>query len=160
MDNCCLTADHIEILGTFAQNQKTLQFVSLNSNPNEMQNFHLLLLNTNVLVLSLKFCEITCTGIQNIANVLSENCIHPLLHLNLASNYLFDKGMQYVANILRINRNILSINLTDNKIRTNGLSMLLQPLTKFRLRQDEIQIRRKFKFEYYKKTVSLSSMIY
>lgn len=91
---------------------------------------------------------------QKISKVLFDDFYHPLIHLNLASNCLYDEGIQYVAKILRINRKIISLNMTDNKIRSEGLQNLLEPLIKFQLRQEEIVIRRRIKFNYYKKTVS------
>lgn len=106
------------------------------------------------MVLSLKFCGIDAEGMEKIANILYSNVNHPLMYLNLASNCLCDDGMKYVAKMLRINRSVKSLNLADNKIRHTGLRVLLEPLSKFKLYQKEIVIRRKIKFDYYKKMVS------
>lgn len=157
MENCNLTGEHIEILCNFIQLVPTLQYVSVNGNPNDKQNHHLLLWKTSVNVLSLKFCGINEEGMANICKVLYDNVNHPLVHLNLTTNSLYDKGMEHLANILRINRNIKSLNLTDNKIRSRGLQLLLEPLKKFPLSPEELMIRRKLKFDYYKKKVSYIS---
>lgn len=154
LENCNLTVEHIELLTTFAQNTTSLQYISLNGNPIEDQIHYLLLIDTGVMVLSLTFCGINAQGMEKIANILYNNVNHPLMYLNLASNCLLDGSMKYVAKMLRINRTIKSLNLADNKIRHTGLQMLLEPLAKFKLLQKEIVIKRRIKFDYYKKLVS------
>lgn len=152
LENCYLTATHVEILAQFCENLP-LQNVSLNGNPNDTQNHYMLLL-PKITIFSLAFCKINPDGMRQIAEILINNRNHPLVHLNLASNCLFDDGMKYVAEILRINRNIISLNLADNKIRTDGLKYLLEPLNKFLLHNNERILRRKYKMEYYQKKVS------
>lgn len=149
LENCNLTANHIELVSNFVQTLPLLHYLSVNGNPNNEQNHHLLLSSTTLHVLSLKFCGINLEGIKNLSNSLCNN-MRSLIHINLASNALFDDGMDYIANILRINRTIVSLNLADNKIKSQGFQKLLEPLTKFQLRQTEQYIKRKIMFEYYK----------
>nr|XP_023030266.1 uncharacterized protein LOC111518143 isoform X1 [Leptinotarsa decemlineata] len=152
-ENCGLTAEKIELLANLIESQRLVQHLSLNGNPNREQNFYILLKDTKLVSLSLKLCGINLDGIRMICEELSKPLDNPLLHLNLASNNLYDEGMEYVAKFLRINRVLLSLNLADNKIRNKGLQLVINTLQKFCLNQDEIVIRRRIKFEKMRKNM-------
>ncbi|XP_074035691.1 uncharacterized protein isoform X3 [Leptinotarsa decemlineata] len=107
-ENCGLTAEKIELLADLIESQRLVQHLSVNGNPNREQNFYILLKDTKLVSLSLKLCGINLDGIRMICEELSKPLDNPLLHLNLASNNLYDEGMEYVAKFLRINRKILS----------------------------------------------------
>lgn len=77
-----------------------------------------------------------------------------LKHLNLASNSLSDEGAELVADFLRINRSLISLNLSDNKIRNKGCISLMAPLRPFKMEENEIIIRRTIIFNCLKQTVS------
>ncbi|XP_050510306.1 leucine-rich repeat-containing protein 71-like [Diabrotica virgifera virgifera] len=152
---CNLQAKHIEqiaeLLTVFFINVKE---VSVNGNPIPEQNFYLLL-KQELTSLSLKYCSINIDGMKQISEELYKPYVNPLLHLNLATNALYDESLYYVARILRMNRKLKSLNLADNKITERGIRLLLEPLQKFELNEDELIERRKIRFEYHKKMIDV-----
>ncbi|KAG5899877.1 hypothetical protein JTB14_012340 [Gonioctena quinquepunctata] len=154
LENCNLTADQVELLADLISSYRSVRDLSVNGNPNEKQNFNLLLKDTKLMALSLKFCGIGVEGIRKISGELCTPLGNDLLHLNLASNDLMNEGVEYLAKILRINRMLISLNLADNKIRKEGCATLMKPLQKFSLTHDEIVIRRRIKFKLQKKSLS------
>lgn len=153
LENCNLTAAHIEALNNFLTNNFLMEELDVCSNPNKEQNHHLLLHNTKISILSLKFCDINYEGMEKISEELCNEVTY-LKHLNLASNSLYDEGVEYVAKFLRVNRTLISLNLSDNKIRNKGCFFLMEPLRIFKMHEDEITIRRTILFNSIKYNVS------
>ncbi|CAH1988556.1 unnamed protein product [Acanthoscelides obtectus] len=128
--------------------------LSLNGNKiDKHQNFHLLLEQPQLKSLSLKYCFIKPEGMKNIADKLTKP-LHSLLILNLASNMLYDDGAEHVARMLRSNRSIMSLNLSDNKITNKGCKAVMLSLTEFELSPDEICFKRKRNFEKLKNALN------
>ncbi|XP_072391696.1 NACHT, LRR and PYD domains-containing protein 13-like isoform X2 [Diabrotica undecimpunctata] len=151
---CNLKAKHIEQIAELLTLLYTVKEVSVNGNPIPEQNFYLLL-KQELASLSLKHCSINIDGMKQISEELYKPDTNPLLHLNLATNALYDESVCYVAKILRMNRKLLSLNLADNKITENGIRLLLEPLKKFELNEDELIQRRKIRFDYHKKMIDV-----
>lgn len=91
---------------------------------------------------SMAHCQINDRGMKLIEKQLSVFDEQPIYTLNLASNYISDEGAHAAANILRINRMLMSLNLADNWIADEGCIYLSSVLGKFALEHDEIVVRR------------------
>ncbi|KAJ8934601.1 hypothetical protein NQ318_002945 [Aromia moschata] len=150
---CNMTAEHVEMLSDILASNDTITELSVNGNPVPEQNFHLLLRGTKLLSLSLKCCCVDRLGMERIAGELSRPFDCPLLHLNLASNRLFDEGAASAAALLRANRTLLSLNLSDNKIYDGGCRQLTQPLQHFPLDHCEIVERRRIRYALLRRNV-------
>lgn len=123
---------------------ETITEVSVNGNPNKYQNFHLLLKDTKLSFLSLRFCKIDADGMKKIADRINSYLPEAgLIHLNVSSNFLGDEGAEYIADALRANRTLLVLNLADNQITDKGCEKIITVLQRFPLNQSEIKLRRK-----------------
>ncbi|XP_048518111.1 uncharacterized protein LOC109543517 [Dendroctonus ponderosae] len=151
LDYCNLTSEHILILKQHLSRQKTLSELNLTGNPHGHRSFHRLL-RCGLKVLILKFCNIAEKGLRKMA---SEYLNHPyeppgLLHLDLSHNPVFDEGCKYIASILKCDRTLRSLNLTDCKIRDSGLELIALSFRTFALSDDEICVRRKIRLDYFR----------
>lgn len=133
------------------QKHQNITEISANGNPNKYQNHYLLLQQTNLTSLSLRFCKINENGAAKLAEELKIPYGHTLTHLNLSSNFLGDEGLKYIADFLRINRCLLYLNLADNFITDKGCIKLMEVLHKFPLTHEEIVIRRERLFDYHRR---------
>lgn len=130
----------------------TITEVSANGNPNKTQNFDLLLEETKLHSLSLRFCGINAEGAKNIAQRLHSFSTEIFLtQLNLSSNFLGDEGAAEIAKSLRVNRTLLILNLADNQITDKGCEKIAETLQSFPLTAAEIKMRRARIFEFYKR---------
>lgn len=111
----------------------------------------MLLQQTNLTSLSLRFCKINENGAAKLADELKTPYGHTLTYLNLSSNFLEDEGVKYIADFLRINRSLLYLNLADNFISDKGCIMLMEVLQKFPLTHEEIVVRRARLFDYHRR---------
>ncbi|CAF1008730.1 unnamed protein product [Adineta steineri] len=125
---------------------KNLKTVSLDGNPLAAEYFHILIekFDSKIVHLSLRFCKITDTGAERLANALgnmsSQNW--KLLTLTLTGNQIGDNGAKSFANALRYNRTLISLNLSSNFITDVGACTLALVLRKIVLTQEEIVRRR------------------
>lgn len=142
LEFCNLTSKEIHVLQLLLQKNPTITELSINGNPNKVQNHHLLLQQAHLIHLSMRFCQINQHGASKIADELKFAFGQSLSHLNLSSNFLYDEGAQYMADFLRVNRNLVGLNLADNFITDKGCMALMEVLQKFPLRHDEIVLRR------------------
>lgn len=151
LDFCNLYSQEIQILQKILQKHHTITEISINGNPNQYQNYNLLLQQTNLTSLSLRFCKINKIGAAKFAEELKIPYGHTLTHLNLSSNFLGDEGVKYIADFLRINRSLLYLNLADNFITDKGCMTLMEVLQKFPLTHEEIVVRRARLFDFYRR---------
>lgn len=133
----------------------TITEVSVDGNPNKYQNFYLLLKDTKLLNLSLRFCAIDKNGAKKIADRINTFAPQTLVRLNLSSNFLGDEGVALIADALRANRTLLILNLADNQITDRGCEKLAQVLQMFPLNEAEVKSRRKRIFAYLKRKQEL-----
>ncbi|XP_050297330.1 uncharacterized protein LOC126736816 [Anthonomus grandis grandis] len=161
LDYCNLKASNLTTLQDSLNSKKTITELSICGNPNREQNFFCLL-HCGLKVLNLRFCQINVEGLKNLARAYLNTppYISSLIHLDLSHNMVFDEGCTYIANILRCDRNLLSINLTDCKIGDEGLKTLLSSFVEFSLNLDELYFRRKIRMEYYKLTSNLKLPVF
>lgn len=128
----------------------------MDGNPNMVQNFDLLLKDTKLRKLSLRFCGISEDGAKSIAQRI--NFFAPelqLMHLNLSSNFLGDEGVASIARSLRVNRSLSILNLADNQITDKGCERIVESLQSFALKLFEIRLRRMRIYDYYKRKQEL-----
>lgn len=126
----------------------TITEVSVDGNPNDYQNFYVLLKDTKLLSLSLRFCGIDKIGARKIADRINSFSPQTLMRLNLSSNALGDEGLAYIMNALRVNRSLLFLNVADNQITDSGCEVIAEVLQKFPLNESEVRLRRKRIFAY------------
>lgn len=120
----------------------------MDGNPIKRQNYYLLLKNTKLVSLSLKFCKIDDVGVTRISNCLHFPEASALIILDLASNFIEDDGCQSIANALRTNRSLTHLSLANNFIDDRGCIVLMEVLKKFSLNHDEIYLRRRMNMDY------------
>ncbi|CAF3653656.1 unnamed protein product [Adineta steineri] len=128
------------------QGIKSLKSVSLDGNPLASEYFHLLIENddSKILNLSLRFCNITDTNAERLANALGNMSKQNwrLLTLNLSGNQIGDNGGKSFATALRYNRTLISLNLSSNFLTDKSGILLALVLRKIVLTQEEIVHRR------------------
>lgn len=146
-----MTATEIKILHLILKKNQTINELSINGNPNDSQNFYLLLKNTNVRSLSLRFCKIDEYGIAKIVEEMKLPYVQTLTHLNLSSNFISDEGARHIANGLRVNRCLKYLNLADCHISDVGCIAIMEVLQTFPLKLDELVFRRQKILAYYMK---------
>lgn len=134
----------------------TIIEVSVDGNPNKYQNFFLLLKETKLLTLSLRFCKIDPNGVKRIADCINSFSTYvTLTRLNLSSNFLGDEGVAHLATALRVNRSLLILNLADNQITDKGCEIIAETLQAFPLNESEIKVRRQRTFAYLRRKQEL-----
>lgn len=148
LDYCNLTCDHINLLEDTLKMTKTVKLLSLVGNC--CGNFYRLI-NCGLKVLSLKLCNIDHQELEQIALEYA-NLVEAatLIHLDLSVNPVFDEGCRYLAAILRCDRSLRSLNLTDCKITDKGVELLTSAFQPFTLNQKELAVRRRIRFDYYR----------
>lgn len=106
--------------------------LNLDNNPNVQENYFLLCTPaTNLRYLSLKMCKLSDKGIQKIVDELKFWDLpnnSKLIALNVADNDITDIGAKYIAAMLRTNRSLQSMVLTENKIQDDGAMLIIQEL--------------------------------
>lgn len=143
--NTGLTDETLTKLGNCLELTPSLKTLSLdgNSQVNE-QRFHIFLQKPGTLNLenlSLRHCGLNDVGALFIADCLKKN--DKLLTLNLSFNKLGDQGASHLINSLRFNRTLLSLNLSDNKLGDDVAKQLASVISTFPLTHDEVVSRRK-----------------
>ncbi|CAF4006952.1 unnamed protein product [Rotaria magnacalcarata] len=135
---------------------KNLKNISLDGNPIAAECFHLLIEkdDSKISQLSLRYCNITDTGVERIAralgNISRQNW--KLLTLNLSGNRIGDIGAQSLAAALRYNRTLISLNLSSNFINDKGALPLALVLRRIVLTPEEIIQRRRIILKRYAET--------
>lgn len=151
LDYCNLTCDHINLLEDGLKLNKTVKELSLVGNPTK--NFHRLI-GCGLKVLSLKLCNIDQHKLEQIAweyaNLGVRREAATLIHIDLSLNPVFDSGCRHLAAILRGDRTLRSLNLTDCKITDRGVETLTSCFRPFTLNQEELTLRRLIRFDYYR----------
>lgn len=147
MNNCNLTTTEIEALHSLLKTHPNIVNLNLDQNPMPEQIYGCLLEETNLKFLCLQQCKINENGI----NMLSKYMIYnqKLLVLDLSSNCIDDKSAEHLAAMLRQNRKLKSLLLTDNWITDVGCKSIMQALQKFALNKDETYVKRQLAFKYY-----------
>ncbi|KAF7270586.1 hypothetical protein GWI33_016477 [Rhynchophorus ferrugineus] len=149
LDFCDLSREQVEVLEETLKLQSSMRYLSLRGNPRCRDNAYLLV-NVGLKVLNLRMCQIDQHALKKVSDAfLSSSPDAGLLHLDLSSNQLFDGSCKYIASILRCDRGLLSLNVSDCKITDNGLAEILECFRRFELRDEELFLRRKLRLEYY-----------
>ncbi|XP_031344661.1 uncharacterized protein LOC116171803 isoform X1 [Photinus pyralis] len=148
LEYCGLKNTDIRTVKTIVQSYPNIQTLSVNGNPNPFQNFYILIKDTHLLYLSARFCQINDRGTKLIANQLKLPYDHPLRAIDLSSNFISDTGAEFLSEVLRVNRTLLSLNLADNWITDAGVHSVVNILGKFILTPDECVIRRRGVLNY------------
>lgn len=151
LDYCNLTCDDINLLEDTLKITKTVKLLSLVGNPG--RNFYRLI-GCGLKVLSLKLCNIDHQELKQIAleyaNLGVRREAATLIHLDLSLNPVFDEGCHHLSAILRCDRTLRSLNLTDCKITDKGVEMLASSFLPFTLNREELAVRRRIRFDYYR----------
>lgn len=146
-------------LKTILQKNRLITELSMDGNPNRFQNFYILLKDTQLEHLSMRFCQINDRGAKLIAAQLSAAFEQTLISIDLSSNFISDEGTASIAHALRINRVLLSLNLCNNWITDTGCASLLNILSIFTLNPEEIFIRRARIFNHLSERQNLVKLI-
>ncbi|XP_033098093.1 leucine-rich repeat-containing protein 71-like isoform X31 [Anneissia japonica] len=95
--------------------------------------------------LSLRNNGITDKGAAMIGKALStvKTCNKNLISLNLSGNKISDIGATSIAQGLRMNRALLSLSLANNNVSNEGAKRLAEVLSRFPLTHEEVVERRK-----------------
>lgn len=119
--------------------------VCLDDNYVRQGNYYVLLDElTSLKILSLCRCSINEIVCQNIIKRLEPGCPgRKLQSLSLSSNFIGDIGARKFGYLLRINRNLLHLNLADNGITNEGAAAILRTLKEFELNEHELLKRKK-----------------
>ncbi|KAM6168245.1 leucine-rich repeat-containing protein 71 [Erethizon dorsatum] len=128
----------------------TLRKVSLEGNPLPQQSYHkLMALDSTITHLSLRNNNINDHGAQLLGQALStlHGSNRTLVSLNLAFNYIGDKGAGHLADGLRLNRSLLWLSLAHNCIQDKGALRLAEVLRPFELTHPEVVERRRLLLE-------------
>lgn len=152
LEFCNLNANHIEALTEFLFPYDNITDISLNGNPNEEQNFHLIVMKPGLQHVSFKCCQLDDVGAKNISSILSNFENQTVLTLNLAYNHITDEGAEGFADMLRANRTLIYLNLADNYITDLGCILIVNVLQKFPLTHEEIVRRRRKNMERLRKS--------
>ncbi|KAK9708378.1 Leucine rich repeat [Popillia japonica] len=110
--------------------------------------YYILLRNTILTSLSLRYCQIDSEGATKIAAYLQYPSMLTLTALDLSCNFIADAGCNAIADALRTNRTLTHIALTSNQITNVGCIELMRVLQKFPLTHQEILIKRKLNMDY------------
>ncbi|XP_023569529.1 leucine-rich repeat-containing protein 71 isoform X3 [Octodon degus] len=128
----------------------TLRKVSLEGNPLPKQSYHkLMAMDSTIVHLSLRNNNIDDYGAQLLGQALStlHGSNRTLVSLNLAFNYIGDKGAGHLADGLRLNRSLLWLSLAHNHIQDKGALKLAEVLHPFELTHPEVVERRRLLLE-------------
>lgn len=127
--------------------------LSLNGNPNRNEfgkkSHHLLHRSTNLKVYSVQLCKLGPSVCQLFYNELHipDKYTRNLVSLNLGCNHLGDVGCAWIAQILRTNRALQALNISENGISETGLLGLLEVFSCFKLHLHETFQKRKLRFK-------------
>ncbi|XP_045460099.1 leucine-rich repeat-containing protein 71-like [Harmonia axyridis] len=146
-DTCFEEAD-TKLLTVFLKANPNVTDLNMNGNKYN-KNFKYLITETKLKYLSLKFCSINHENLAEFIEPLKNAYKIPLVHLNLSNNNIGDAGASVLADVLRVNRILISLNVAANNITDEGAKHILRSLRLFSLNQDEISIRRKIYYQYY-----------
>ncbi|KAF5277452.1 hypothetical protein FQR65_LT15989 [Abscondita terminalis] len=149
LEFCNLQNTDLRILKNVLIQNESIQTLSISGNPNLFQNFYILIKNTRLSQICLRLCHINDRGVELISRQL-KTIQHPLVFLDLSSNFISDDGVVPICEALRLNRSLLSLNLADNWITEVGCIAIVRVLQKFPLMYDEFLMRRRRIFELYK----------
>lgn len=144
--NTGLDDETLRMLSSVVSSCTNLRTLILDSNPVKSEAWHLLITeSSSVQNLSLRYCDITDFGAENLGRVLgtSEKQNQKLISLDLTGNKITDKGAEYLANGLRTNRTLLVLGLGGNLIGDAGAAKLAEVISRFQLTHEEIVERRK-----------------
>ncbi|XP_005411783.1 PREDICTED: leucine-rich repeat-containing protein 71 isoform X3 [Chinchilla lanigera] len=128
----------------------TLRKVSLEGNPLPKQSYHkLMAMDSTIAHLSLRNNNINDYGAQLLGQALStlHGSNRTLVSLNLAFNFIGDKGAGHLADGLRLNRSLLWLSLAHNRIQDKGALKLAEVLRPFELKHPEVVERRRLLLE-------------
>ncbi|XP_053615504.1 uncharacterized protein LOC128678174 [Plodia interpunctella] len=104
-------------------------------------------------ILSLKQCRINEMVCMEIAKRIDiGEAGSSLSVLDLASNQITDRGVWYIAEVLRRNRSLVYLNLSSNGITDCGLMYIMNHLKEFEMNPAEIRGRIKRRYEFIKKS--------
>lgn len=145
---CNLTVDQLKALKWILVKCDNITEVSLDGNPLNPQIYYILLRNTILTSLSLRYCQIDSEGATKIAAYLQYPSMLTLTALDLSCNFIADAGCNAIADALRTNRTLTHIALTSNQITNVGCIELMRVLQKFPLTHQEILIKRKLNMDY------------
>ncbi|XP_021191122.3 uncharacterized protein LOC110376836 [Helicoverpa armigera] len=110
-------------------------------------NYYILLENSSqVRYLSLNRCRINDDICKKIFSNLGigTQASQGLQCLELGSNEITDVGAKYIASVLRVNRYLLHLNLSGNKITDIGFIPILDSLMEFKLtREENMELKRR-----------------
>ena len=172
--NSGLTKEMIEALASFLPRCPRLKNLVLDGNAVPEQNFHVLINNSIPTIpaagsaagsggsggstsvedsvlekLSLRHCEIDDIGAERLGQALGglqkQNSV--LVSLDLGGNAITDIGAGAIAKGLRMNRALLSISLSCNRIGDAGAIELARVISQFPLQHVEIVQRRRLLME-------------
>lgn len=135
--------------------------VCLDDNYVSQGNYYIMLNElTSLRILSLCRCSINEVVCESIVRRLEPGRPGDKLQsLSLTTNYIGNKGARKFGDLLRRNRNLLHLNLSDNQITYTGAAAILESLKEFRLNEDEILKKKKNKLAYEKKKIRVYEMI-
>ncbi|XP_073423184.1 leucine-rich repeat-containing protein 71 isoform X2 [Dendrobates tinctorius] len=148
--NVGLTDATFSSLVTVLQSCPGVKVLSLEGNPLPDQAYHRLISEDLGLVhISLRNNQINDAGAQLIGRALQGLKVanKNLAALILSYNHITDLGAGYIAQALRFNRSLLSLNLSSNLIGDQGALALAEVLGRFALTHLEIVERRRLLLE-------------
>ncbi|XP_077993452.1 leucine-rich repeat-containing protein 71-like isoform X4 [Glandiceps talaboti] len=144
--NTGLTEKSITDLASCLPQCSNLKNLVLDGTPVPEENFAALIGEDSLLSnVSFRNNNITDKGAELIGKALStaKTCNKNLISLNLSYNKITDGGAAHIANGLRMNRVLLSLSLASNQISDKGSQKLGEVLSRFALTHEEIVERRK-----------------
>ncbi|XP_060806111.1 uncharacterized protein LOC106131408 [Amyelois transitella] len=114
---------------------------------------------TPLKMLSLKRCkinDIVCMEISKRIDLGGNGAA--LSVLDLGSNQITDRGIWYLADVLRRNRSLRHLGLSDNKITDYGFKFIMNHLKEFQMNKEEILGRKRRRIEFIR-NVGLNNLV-
>ncbi|XP_052759913.1 leucine-rich repeat-containing protein 71-like isoform X9 [Mya arenaria] len=144
--NTGLTSETLHKLANILPQCANLKNLTLDGNTAEEENWYELITEESLIQnLSLRHCNITDKGAVMIGRCLgsAKRGNKQLLSLNLSNNKIGDEGIREIAQGLRLNRTLLSLSLASNEVGDKGVIKLSEVLSRFPLTHEEVVERRK-----------------
>ncbi|XP_071501754.1 leucine-rich repeat-containing protein 71-like [Diadema antillarum] len=144
--NTSLTEKTLKELSLFLHQCPNLKNVSIEGNPIPEEPWAFLIGEESIIVnLSLRHNNITQKGAVLLGHAISTErlCNKNLLSLNLSNNKLGDEGAISLINGLRMNRVVLSLSLACNELTDKAATYIGEVLSRFPLTHAEVVERRK-----------------
>ncbi|GJQ85549.1 hypothetical protein Trydic_g10848 [Trypoxylus dichotomus] len=148
LEFCNLSQDQLKAVKFILMKCDNIVELSIDGNPLSYQNYYILLKDTKLISLSLKFCKIDDIGVNRLASHLCYPLSRTLVVLDLSSNFIGDDGCEGLANALRTNRTLTHLSLASNNITIVGCRKLMEVLKRFTLRHKEVLLKRKLNMDY------------